>query len=82
MVMLPHHQMAILKELSDQPETAKSIAAKVLPNISDSKSSSASVSQTCWQLIRKGLASRTLLKRELYGYAITEAGKTLLSQKG
>ena len=74
--MITSSERAVLKFLSSVPEaTAASIGSVVWPNLSSARSRSGASAQTAWELIRKGLVSRRLKRRELYLYSITDAGR-------
>ena len=55
--------------------TAKELAAHIFPNPeAHPRSYNASCAQLAYELVRRGYATRTLARRELYEYAITDTG--------
>ena len=74
--------MRVLRVLgeAEKPLTARELGTALFGDLFDARARSASAAQSSWELIRRGLAERTLKRRELYAYAITDAGRAVLTK--
>ena len=77
---LPKNQRLVLDFIAGHCGcTAAMIGLHINPNIASARSRSGSGAGIAYVLIRKGLVERRLIRRELYGYSATDAGKIIMS---